>query len=295
MAEAARTARAMDRPEAAAWEAEFQDFLAAFRRAAARDLRRDEHGHPFLPIKMDFDPERDLPQRGQWGPIHALYAGQFLSEDDTLVTGTLAMLDARTTQNHVVGLGWMREGLWPIFEAHRALAYHWIGRADKAEALLYAFANHATPTLLWVEEQWPQAKGTRTAGDVPHTVGNMQVVRLVRHLLLLERGTDLELLSGLPLSWLRPDARLAALSLPTHFGPATLTMEIDASGQAGTLWVHTPAPEDATGTVRLMLGRLHAAGYTLDADGRALPEQIELPWDHLFRLDFQKAQPPSPE
>ena len=296
MAEAVRAARALNRPEAAAWDAEFQAFLGAFRKAAQRDMRHDAEGHPFLPIKMGFDPERDLPQRGQWGPIHALYAGQFLTPTDSLVTGTLAMLDARTAQGHVVGLGWLREGLWPIFDAHRALAYNWLGDADKAEELLYAFANHATPTLLWVEEQWPQARGTRTAGDVPHTVGNMQVVRLLRYLLFLERGSDLEILAGLPGRWLRPGARLEALSLPTLFGPATLKLHVNSTGEAGMLWVQTPpgtssagaAPE---GTVRLFLSRLREVGFTLDDRGEVLPDQIELPWDHLYSLTFRRTTP----
>jgi len=47
-----------------------------------------------------------------------------------------------------------------------------------AEELLYAFADHTSPTLLWAEEQMPRTEGTRTAGDIPHTVSNMQIVRL---------------------------------------------------------------------------------------------------------------------
>lgn len=288
MAEAARVADDMERPEADVWQAEFEDFLAAFRLAAARDQRYDEHENLFLPVLMNFDPEKHLPQRGQWGPIYALYVGQFLKSDDPLITGTMHMLNSRTEENHVLTLGWLKGGVWPIFEAHRALAYNWIGDADKVEELLYAFANHATPTLLWAEEQSPKTRGKQTAGDIPHTVANMQICRLVRYTLLLERGPDLELLGSLPLNWIHPAARLSVLALPTRFGPVTIKMQIDAGGKNGTLWIQTPTPEVAANSVKLKLTRLKKAGFTQDSAGQPLPEILELPWNSTFQLNFQR-------
>ena len=55
--------------EAAAWQKEYDDFLAAFRKAAARDMKTDPHGNRYLPILMATGQE--LPQRGQWGFCHA--------------------------------------------------------------------------------------------------------------------------------------------------------------------------------------------------------------------------------
>lgn len=86
-------------------------------------------------------------------------------------------------------------------------------------------------------------------------------MQLLRYLLLLEREADLEILPGLPVSWLKPADRLVALSLPTHFGPTTVKLNIDETGTRGTLWIETPAPENPVGVARLQLGRLHEAGY----------------------------------
>lgn len=291
LGEAVQTAQVMGRPEAEAWKTEYQEFITSFRHAVERDKRRDEYGNDFLPIKMDYDPETDVPQRGQWAMLHALYVGHLFSPDESLITGTLNLLDRHTVQGLTHSVGWLDEGVWPIFDAHRALACLWRDNADKAEELLYAVANHASPTLLYGEEQSPKGEGNRVTGDIPHTVGNMQMVRVTRNMLLLERDTDLHLLAGLPQSWLHANARLSVLSLPTFFGPASIKLVIDASGTTGTLWIRTPDPDTSAGTVRLALDRLIEAGYSLNGTGEPLPDELVLPWNHLHRLKFKKQNP----
>jgi hypothetical protein len=288
MGEAFKIASQMQKPEADLWKQEYEDYLHAFRRAVKRDQRRDEFGHLFLPIKMPFDPEKDRPQRGQWGVMHSIYVGHLFSADDSLVTGTMNMLEAFTKENMTHSVGWLDEGVWPIFTAHRALAYNWLGNADKAEELLYTFANHSSPTLIWGEEQSAKGEGTRVTGDIPHTAGNMQIIRLVRNLLILERDQDLELLHSLPVSWLYSGARLSVLSLPTFFGPMTMTMHVNDSGTRAQVWVQTPKPDRSAGTVRLHLGRFGQAGFTVDAGGEPLPEYLEIPWNRTLRVEIRK-------
>ncbi len=288
MAEAVHAANAMQRPERERWKAEYRDFKNAFYTAVERDKRRDEQGHLFLPMKMHFEPDRDLPQRGQWGMLHSIYIGHFFEKSDPLVMGTLNMLDSRTAENLVVSTGWLNGGVWPIFDAHRALAYNWIAEPDKAEKLLYAFANHASPTLVWGEEQMPKNGGDRVTGDIPHTVGNLQVIRVVRNMLMLERDTRLELLAGLPQTWIKADAHLAVLALPTCFGPVTLKFDIDPDGQRAILWIKTPKPQIEATSVHLYLDRFIKAGFSLDANGNRLKNRIKVPWNHLYRMELQK-------
>ncbi len=283
MAEAARTAEARGKPEAEAWRLEFDDFHRAFRRAAARDTTRDEFGNLFLPMKMDYDSTKDVAQRGQWGPLHAMYAGQFLDSDEPLMQGTFKMLEAREKENHVLSLGWLTGGVWPIFEAHRAIAYLYANRPDDAERQFYSFANHSSPTLVWIEEQMPKAEGRRTTGDVPHTVGNMQVARVLRYMLLMERGADLQMMAGLPLSFIKPGARLSGLSLPTLFGPATIRLIISPDGNGAELFVDVPASGDGIATVDLR--RLKQAGFSHFADGRRVGESVDVDWGS--RVIFQ--------
>ncbi len=286
MAEAVRTAHWMNKPtEAETWGTAFDTFLATFRTAAVRDQRRDENGHLFLPIKMPFDPDKDVAQRGQWGPIHALYTGQFLEDDDPLVQGTLAMLDTRTVEDHVISLGWLTGGVWPIFDAHRALAYLWLDDTERAITLLNAFANHASPTLLWVEEQMPKNQGSRTAGDVPHTIGNVQVIRALRYLLAMEKENTLYLLRGLPASWLYPGASLSINGIPTLYGPLTLSLDINPDGQKGRLSVFVPPQGPPDGQTRIQLRALQKAGF-VGANGTALPEFLDTNWGNTLHVDF---------
>ncbi|MGA2253354.1 MAG: hypothetical protein ABSG53_01725 [Thermoguttaceae bacterium] len=86
--------------QADAWQKEYDDFLATFRKAAARDMKIDPHGHRYLPIRMD---GQDLPQRGQWGFCHGVYPGQLFAKDDPLLSGNMAMLEA--TEHEGMGCG----------------------------------------------------------------------------------------------------------------------------------------------------------------------------------------------
>ncbi|MCX6907238.1 MAG: hypothetical protein NTY01_04255, partial [Verrucomicrobia bacterium] len=60
--------------QAAVWQKEYADYMATFRRAAARDMRDDGHGNRCLPIVMKA-PAELLPQKAQWGFRHALHPG----------------------------------------------------------------------------------------------------------------------------------------------------------------------------------------------------------------------------
>ncbi len=290
LAEASRAAEILDREEAARWSDAYNAFDASFRSAVARDARTDADGNLFLPVKMDFDPDVDEPQRGQWGVFHALYIGQIYADDDPLVTGTMRMLEDRTVDGLVVTPGWLDGGVWPIFDAHRAMAYNWLGDADKVEEILYAFANHAAPTGVWVEEQMPRGSGTRTTGDVPHTVGNMQVIRLIRTALLLEKDGDLELLRSMPLRWLRAGSETRLAALPTYFGPVTIRVTVDSDGQGGAIWGQLPVPDDRwnKGTARLGLHRIRSAGFTHAGDGSMLPDHVTLEWGEPFHIRFSR-------
>ncbi|MFV1981476.1 MAG: hypothetical protein ACC655_10015, partial [Rhodothermia bacterium] len=253
MAEAVRAARWIGDAQAETrWRREFDAFLSSFRRAATRDMRRDEDGNPYLPVLMNFDPETNVPQRGQWGVIQSYYAGQFLDDADSLLLGTLAMLERNTVESHVVSLGWLTGGIWPIFEAHRALVYNRLGNADMTVDLLYAFANHASPTFVWVEEQMPKGEGTRTTGDSPHTIGNVQIIRLVRNMLVLEREGVLELFPSLPSSWLTSGSVIALKAAPTEFGQLDARLvvgsdeaELSIDSRGATVKIRTRAFTDA--------------------------------------------------
>ena len=75
-----QAARWLDKnDEAAAWQKEYDDFYAAFRRAAERDMKTDDYGNRCLPILMTVDekirksdPDWYIYCKGQWTFCHGV-------------------------------------------------------------------------------------------------------------------------------------------------------------------------------------------------------------------------------
>jgi hypothetical protein len=219
---------------AAAWQSEYDDFMAAFRRAAKRDMKTDPHGNAYLPIRMD---GQDLPQRAQWAFCHAVYPGQIFATNDPLVAGTLVMLQATEREGMVYGTGWDATGIWNYFASFYAHAWLWEGNGPKAAQVLTAFANHAAPTLVWREEQSLLGHKFTKVGDMPHNWASAEFIRLTIHLLELDRGDELHLLEGLPRDWLGPGKETQLNGVATPFGPLYMTMRADDLGNSVSLSV----------------------------------------------------------
>jgi len=219
---------------AAAWQREYDDFMAAFRRAAQRDMKTDSLHHSYLPIRMD---GQDLPQRGQWGFCHAVYPGQIFAKDDPLVAGNMAMLEATEREGMVYGTGWDATGIWNYFASFYGHAWLWEGNGRKAAHVLTAFANHAAPTLVWREEQSLRGEQFKKVGDMPHNWASAEFIRLTIHLLALDRGDELHLLEGLPREWTGPGMVTRLNGVATPFGPLDMTVRIDKKGAKATVSV----------------------------------------------------------
>ena len=61
--------------QAAAWQKEFDEMDGYFRKAIARDARRDKHGNLYLPNLMGSDGSVPPPQ-GQWAFLHSIFPGK---------------------------------------------------------------------------------------------------------------------------------------------------------------------------------------------------------------------------
>jgi hypothetical protein len=220
--------------QAAVWQGEYDDFMAAFRRASARDMRSDEHGNRYLPARMD---GKDLPQRGQWAFCHAVYPGQIFPADDALVAGNMAMLEATEREGMVYGTGWDKTGIWNYFASFYGHAWLWQGNGRKAAQSLYAFANHAAPMLVWREEQSLKGQKYRKVGDMPHNWASAEFIRLTVHMLALDRDNELHLFEGLPKEWVRAGMVTRLNGVATPFGKLYLTLKVDDSGKTARLKV----------------------------------------------------------
>jgi len=240
--------------EAARWQEMYDDFLAAFWKAARRDLRKDAQGNAYLPTYMGEAGAALLPQRAQWSFCHAVYPGQIFARDDPFVAGMMAMLRATEREGMVYGTGWDARGLWNYFASFYGHAWLWQGDGRKAAETLYAFANHAAPTLDWREEQSPKGKPYRKVGDMPHNWASAEFIRLTIHLLALDRGEELHLFEGLPMEWCRPNRVTRLNAIATPFGPLTVELAVAGDGKTASLRVE-PLTDPSCSKVIVHLGR----------------------------------------
>jgi hypothetical protein len=155
--------------QAKKWQMEYDDFYAAFRKAAERDMCEDSHGNHYLPTIMQNE-GNELPQRAQWAFCQAVYPGQLFVKDDPLVVGNLKMLEATEKEGMVFGTGWDPNGFWTYFASFYGHAWLWQGNGNKAAEILYAYANHASPLLTWREEQSPKGQPFKKVGDMVNSI-----------------------------------------------------------------------------------------------------------------------------
>ncbi|MFI5379755.1 MAG: hypothetical protein ACHRHE_10690 [Tepidisphaerales bacterium] len=225
-----------DEESAAAWQKEYDEFYAAFVKAAHRDIRKDSHDNSYLPTMM-LNAGNRTPQKGQWGFMHAVYPGQVFSKDSPLVAGQLAMLRATKTQGLVFDTGWMKDGIWTYAASFYGHAVLWQGAGQEAAQVLYDYANHASPTRVWREEQKPVGQKYEEVGDMPHNWASAEFIRLTLHLLELDRGDELHLLEGLPRPWAAAGKTTRLNGVLTPFGPLTMTLVIAEDGKTASLTV----------------------------------------------------------
>ncbi len=220
-----------------AWEDEYADYWSAFDHARQRDQLIDEHGNRFVPVTMKGEAQQ-LPQRGAWAFMQSVYPGRIFEPADPLMLGTLGMLDANQREGLIFGTGWIEDGIWNYAASFYAHAHLWLGHGRKAAATMYAFGNHASPMLCWREEQRPQGAPPRFVGDMPHNWASAEFIRLVRHLLVLERGDELHLFEGIPRSWTRRGAETRLTEIPTSLGTVSLQLAVDDAGRSAILRLH---------------------------------------------------------
>lgn len=283
-------------------QAAFDSLMADFRRCYARDRRTLPNGVSYLPMYMENssphhwipdypgEPPRHhqlRPQSAIWAIANSIYPGEIFPPDDPIVTDLCRLYDALDDEEGTpVETGWLPyRSLWCYDASFAAHVWLYTGRADKAIDYLYAFANHATPTRVWREEQSLAATDNgQIFGDMPHNWASAEFIRLVRNLLVMERGESLFLLPGLPPEWLKPGAEIGVERTPTRFGPVSLRLTVGDEGgfdlrvETDPAWPRKPEA----------LGLVLPPGATVAMNGVPLPVAesgvVDLPWNPALYL-----------
>jgi hypothetical protein len=279
-------ARWMGKPAAARrWQIQYDELMRSFRQAARRDMRMNDAGHWYLPLRVADTSAHVPPQQANWPLFDAQGIGHLFDPRDTLVTGTLAMLDDSTKEGLSTNTGWLKDGLWPFFGSLEGITSTYQRNYAAAHRLLYAVANHANALGTWVEEQLPRSVGQKTSGDGSNATASALFIKQVRRLLMMERGDTLELLAGIPDSWYRPGATIAVNDCPTTFGKVRLTLSISGDGRRATAVVGGIGKAGDPGCSTMDMRGLKRAGFS-SADGSPLPDYITIERGRSFRLSL---------
>jgi hypothetical protein len=278
--------------DAALWQHLLDGFRASFREAARRDLKLDRNGTPYLPVAVA-DTSTAVPQRGQYAFLLPLRYGRFFLEHsplmDSVVRGTLTMLDSACVEGIVANSGWMADGVWPWLGSVHGVAHQIAGNPDAAIDLLYSVANHASTTGSWVEEQAPRSRGKGTSGDASNAEASACFLHLVRNTLLIERLDTLHCLASVPPNWIYPGATLEVRNVPSEFGNVTLRLVVSKDGGKATVMIRPGTARSRQKWVRISFRSLRQAGFSFPG-GEPLPDGATFGFDRVITLRFIRTE-----
>ena len=221
--------------EAALWKAKYDTMFSDYRKAAMRSLKTDSCGNRAVPIYLI---DSCQIQRAQWAFCHAIFPGKIFSNNDPLMMGTMDMLKCNEREGLVYETGWQDKGVWNYFGSFYAHAWLWLGDGQKAAKTMYAMANHASPTLVWREEQPVKSlKSYLVTGDMPHNWASAEFIRMIRHFIALERGQELHLFEALPPTWIKPGMRTSLKGVYTEFGILDVDLIVSKDGKKADISV----------------------------------------------------------
>jgi hypothetical protein len=208
---------------------------------------------------------------------HAIYPGEVFGPDDQVVAGLLALLATLDQAESVpVGTGWLpHRAVWTYSAPMYGQVALYAGDAPRALRYLEGFVNHAAPTLVWREEQPLKTTGAaHIVGDMPHSWAAAEFIRLLRDLIVFERGDVAEILPGVAAAWFSAGERLRLADTPTRFGPAT----VDLAYRSERDWrLDVTAPPGRPASLHRCIVRLPSAGtpaVPVFQDDARLPDSI---------------------
>ncbi len=212
------------------WQKDFDSFLSNFMVKARTDIRKDEKGNSYLPVMIHN--EGNYPaQKGQWAFCQSVYPGQLFDEGQELkkwACQTIDMINSHREEGLVFDTGWMKDGLWNYFSSFNSHALQWLGKTEGIPQLLYDYANHSSPTMVWREEQKPLGKGSEEVGDMPHNWASAEFIRMIVHAIEIDRGKELHLFEALPKQWIKAHAKISLNKICTPFGRINLSLVVNA-------------------------------------------------------------------
>ncbi len=205
-----------------------KELAARMKECMDRDRKVTKEGIPYVPLSMAHN-EAYKPQTCSATIARVAFHGEF-TPDDPVVANLRELMDSIDDREGIPECtGWRSDQSVYVYSSVRfAQMFLQAGNGEKAVDYLYAFANHASPSRVWREEQ--PVKETHSAeicGDMPHNWASVEFIRLVRNLLVLEEAEGVKLFAGFPEEWLpQKENSLVLERTPTRFGKISIIMDV---------------------------------------------------------------------
>lgn len=213
----------------------YDEYYKNFLASTDKNMKKDSYGNQYLPVRETND-KKAPPQKSQWSFLNAVYPGKIFDLNHPIVTGNMKMLEKTVKEGSITNTGWINNSIVLASASDYAHALQWTGKAQEAANVMYALANHAAPNLAWYEQQSLKgAKDTIVSGDMPNSRISAEFIRLVRHLIVMERSYELHLFEGVPAAWTKPGMEIKLENILTEFGPLTLKLKFSDDGTTATL------------------------------------------------------------
>ena len=167
-----------------------------------------------------------------WGNTETLWPTELFKLDDPRVS---ALIDhARNThgggfvEGTILWLG-RPDAIHPYMGAYTTMASLVRGQHEQVVEdyywyLMHSTAAHAFPEGIYFKRRFAWSD------TIPHVTGASNFAVMLRHMLVHERGDELDLLAAVPDWWLGEGREIRVLRAPTHFGPINLTVRGTADG-----------------------------------------------------------------
>lgn len=203
-----------------------------------------------------------------------------LNGDDPLVVSSFDVYYDRFIEPNGGIYKHIFEQWWPYGGLGLARDYTRLGRHDILHQILgWTLSNQTLPgTFAWAEQVSPAHRGF-SGGDMPHAWAASSYVTLIREMVVLRDGESLEILSGVPVSWLLADRVVSLDDAPTAFGKLNLqTMsnlvesEGELNGRLTLTLSGAQPPDDFKWRLQKIPNEVIGEGATLNGEWLQLPK-----------------------
>ena len=241
--------------------AKYEAYKKAYFDSMQRAIELETDFKPYLPA-MPTAPDAGVSQS-----MIAVYPTDLIRPDHLWITNLLARMRKDELNGLPTHMAWMGpSGVWPSESMNVAEIYLRRGELPKVIDLLTATLNHTYVTDTFREEikidkTLPVACASGVAkdiengfgtGDQPEAWGPANLILLVRDMIFYEDGDKLNILAGIPSTWIAPGQHLALTSAPTTLG-GKLSVRLDYTS-ANSMHLHIdPTVTVQEATVRFPL------------------------------------------